>query len=198
MSIAVPPGPYFLSELLAVRMTLANHSQTTYQVQGYLQPSYCDSALWVESSGGGPPTYTWPTFPGFMHCPGGMNALAPGEQWSIVQFFPLTPSGRVTLSAHATFCTARQHGAWRRSLRTCGGVGPFTAGWPSVTIQVAPEAPMNRTIVLTSGNGRVSISAPHGRRRSAVLRVHRQLHRRQRRRIGDQRVLAADFRYGAD
>ncbi|MGO8951304.1 MAG: hypothetical protein ACLQUY_27350 [Ktedonobacterales bacterium] len=162
MTIAVPPGPYFLSELLEVQMTLANQSQTTYQVQGDPRPSYCDSAIWVGQSGGEPPTYQWPTFPD-LRCAELPSTLAPGEQWSILQFIPLTPSGRVTLSAQATFYTivsTEPDGGTEEN----GGPGPFTNGWPSLTIQVAPTVPANRTIALAAENGRLSISPPPGAR----------------------------------
>jgi hypothetical protein len=160
MSIAVPPGPYFLSELLAVRLTLANHSQTTYQVQGYPGPSYCDTAIWVGQSGGGPPTYQWPNFP-VGHCAPGVSTLAPGAHWSFVLFLPLTPSGSVTLSAQATFFTVVSTEP-DGSTSSTAGVGPFTQGWPSVTIQVVPRVPLNRTIGLAVANGRVRISAAPG------------------------------------
>lgn len=160
MTIDVPPGPYFLSELLEVQMTLANQSQTTYHVQGSPAPSYCDSALWVGQSGGGPPTYQWPTFP-VMSCAELGSTLAPGEQWSIVQFYPVTSSGRVTLSAHAAFSTIVSTEPGGGTVST-GGPGPFTQGWPSLTIQVSPQVSANHTIALAAANGRLTVSPPSG------------------------------------
>jgi hypothetical protein len=154
MSIAVSPGPYFLSELLEVQLTLANQSQTTYSVEGFLKPNYCASALWVGQSGGQPPAYQWPMLPILqsVKCALLPSTLAPGAHWSSVQFIPLTASGSVTLSAQAAF------------VASTGGVGPSTRGWPSVTIQVAPRVPANRTIALAAATGRLSISAPPGAR----------------------------------
>jgi hypothetical protein len=154
MSIAVSPGPYFLSELLEVQLTLANQSQTTYSVEGFLQPNYCASALQVGQSGGEPPDYQWPMLPLLQSrsCVRASSTLAPGERWSSVQFIPLTASGWVTLSAQANI------------VASTGGVGPFTRGWPSVTLQVAPQVPANRAIALAAANGRLSISAPPGAR----------------------------------
>jgi hypothetical protein len=163
MSIALPPGPYFLSELLEVQLTLANHSQTAYQVNGFPRPSYCDSAIWVGQSGGQPPTYQWPTFPD-LRCAILPSTLAPGAQWSFVQFIPLTPSGRVTLSAQATFITIESTEPVGGGAVYGAGVGPFTQGWPSLTIQVAPQVPANHTIALAAASGRLSISAPSGAR----------------------------------
>ena len=157
MRIAVQPGPYFLSELLAVQLTLANDSPTTYQVQGLPVPGDCDSALWVESSGGGLP-FSRVTSP-VVSCPGGLpTALAPGQHWSMTQFFPLTSSGRVTLSTHATFFTVSKTPGGGTAYS--GGVGPFTRGWPSVTIPVAPLAPENRKILLAPTIGHLIIIPP--------------------------------------
>jgi hypothetical protein len=166
MSIAVSPGPYFLSELLEVRLTLANQSQTTYSVEGSLQPNYCDSALWVGQSGGEPPDYQWPMLPLLqsVRCAILPSTLAPGEHWSSVQFIPLTPSGRVTLSAQATFANVVSTEPDGGTVSTGGVVGPFTRGWPSVTLQVAPQVPANRAIGLAAANGRLSISPPPGAR----------------------------------
>jgi hypothetical protein len=154
MSIAVSPGPYFLSELLEVHLTLANRSQTTYSVEGFLPPNYCASALSVQQSGGEPPDYQWPMLSILQSrsCVQASSTLAPGAQWSSVQFIPLTASGSVTLSAQANIVVST------------GGVGPFTRGRPSVTLQVAPRVPANRTITLAAANGRLSISAPPGAR----------------------------------
>jgi hypothetical protein len=161
MRIAVPDGPYFLSELLTVQLTLANDSPTTYQVQGSPSAGDCDSALWVESSGGGSPTS--PVTSPVISCPGGMpTALAPGQHWSVTEFFPLTTSGRVTLSTHAHFFTVSQEPDGGTAYS--GGVGPFTRGWPSVTIQVAPLAPANRKIHLAAAIGHLIIVAPRGAR----------------------------------
>jgi hypothetical protein len=159
MRITLPPGPYFLSEMLTLQLTLANDSQTTYQVQGSPTAGDCDSALWVESSGGGPPT-SKVTSP-LLSCPGVMStALAPGQHWSMAQFFPLTSSGRVTLSAYAHFSTVSK-GPGGGTAYT-GWVGPFTQGWPSVTIQVAPLAPANRKIVPAVAIGHLIIVPPPG------------------------------------
>jgi hypothetical protein len=160
-SIELPPGPYFLSELLAVQLTLANHGQTSYRVDGDPRPSYCFSALWVGLSGGQPPTYRWPTFP-YRSCTAPATTLSPGQHWSFVQFFPLTSSGRVTLSAQATFLTTVSSAPGGTVVT--GGVGPFTYGWPALTIQVAPQVPANRAIALAGANGRLRIAAPPGAR----------------------------------
>ena len=45
MSVRVPPGPYFLSELLPVDVALSNHSRTLITLGGAAVPSPCGSAL---------------------------------------------------------------------------------------------------------------------------------------------------------
>ncbi len=44
-TLRVVPGPYFLSELLPVDITLTNHSHTTYQLEGFPVANPCDQAL---------------------------------------------------------------------------------------------------------------------------------------------------------
>src|SRR5262249_22304885 len=78
------------------------------------------------------------------------------------EFVPLQASGPVTLSAHASFYTivSSEPGG---SVAT-GGLGPFTQGWPALTIQVEPQVPANRTIALVGANGRLTVAAPPGAR----------------------------------
>src|SRR5262249_51241311 len=85
-----------------------------------------------------------------------------GQHWSVVQFTPLTQSGRVTLSAHATFYTIVSSAPG--GIVSTGGVGPFTQGWPAVTLQIEPQVPANRTIALAAANGRLTIAALPGTR----------------------------------
>lgn len=157
MTVQVPTGPYFLRELLAVRMTLANHSQTTYYLAGAPEANGCGSALSAVLSGGGSPTYDFPAQPVFS-CPSMMSTLAPGRQLTIVVFIPVTASGRVTLSAQ-TYFLADVDGNIRDFDPI---VGPFTHGWPSLPIEVTPQVPVAHTITLAAANGRLRITAPSG------------------------------------
>lgn len=76
-----------------------------------------------------------------------------------MQFIPLTPSGSVTLSAQATFITVVSTEP-DGSTSSTGDPGPFATGWPSLTIQVAPQVAPNRTITLAAANGHLHIAAP--------------------------------------
>ncbi len=47
LSLRVTPSPYFLSDLVAARMTLANGSDRAYRLQGVPEMNDCDQALGV-------------------------------------------------------------------------------------------------------------------------------------------------------
>jgi hypothetical protein len=47
LSLRVSPSPYFLSDLVAARMTLANGSDRAYRLQGVPEMNDCDQALGV-------------------------------------------------------------------------------------------------------------------------------------------------------
>lgn len=160
LSLRISSGPYFLSELVAVEMTLANGSGTSYHVQGAARATVCDAALWMMLSGG-TPGYTLPTR-GFMSCPPITSELKPGDTWDVVEMLPLTSSGNVTLTAHVEFAVQAVSADGQAYQTT--GAGPFAHGWPALHITVGTAIPAGRTISLHASNlatiHTVSISAP--------------------------------------
>jgi hypothetical protein len=165
LSLRLSPGPYFLSELVAARMMLANGSDVAYQFQGVPETNDCDQAIGVLLAGGQEPRYTLPT-QGFVSCPEISSTLEPGETWTVDQLLPLTASGDVSLTAQARFIVSGTdaHGT---AFET-GSDGPFAGRWPTLHLAVAPNVPAGRGISLRPINllsiHRVSIAAPEGAR----------------------------------
>lgn len=160
LSLRVAPGPYFLSELLAVEMTLVNRSQTAYTSQGVPTANDCDQTMTVALTGGEAPHYT-PPVQGIGYCPMFSSTLKPGQTWTIVQMLPITASGYITLTAQANFLHMEK-GTDGSSYMT-GGDGPFAGRWPAVHLEVAPAIPVGRTLTLDrSLPDRVSVSGPQG------------------------------------
>ena len=146
MSLHLPRGPFFLGELLPVTVSLSNHSAKAVGYLGAPTGDACVPAFQVDLTGGSPPLYT---LPAMLHpqCPAPMpRQLGAGQTLTVPLLVPLTASGRVTLTARATFVSVTRG---RGTLIISSGPGPFiTGGWPSTTITVAPHAPADRAIHL--------------------------------------------------
>lgn len=158
LSLRVAPGPYFLSELLAVEMTLANNSLTAYTVQGAPTANDCGQTMGITLTGGQAPYYT-PPVRGIGYCPGFSSTLKPGQKWSIVQMLPITASGYITLTAQSSFLHMEK-GADGSTYMT-GAAGPFAGRWPTVHLAVTPAVPAGRTLTLDrSAPDRVTVTGP--------------------------------------
>lgn len=145
LSLRLSPGPYFVGELVVARMTLANGTPASYILPGAPQANDCGQTIGAVMSGGVAPTYTLPTI-GSVYCPFYTSTLHSGQTWTINQFLPLTASGNVTLTAQSSFMITTT-GADGTTYET-GSSGPFTRGWPTLHLSVAPTAPAGRTISL--------------------------------------------------
>jgi hypothetical protein len=64
------------------------------------------------------------------------------------------------LSAQATFYAASVD----PQTHSTPELYPFTHGWPTLNIRVAPQVPPGHMISLAAANGRLTISAPQGAR----------------------------------
>jgi hypothetical protein len=161
LSLRVAPGPYFLSELLAVEMTLANNSQTPYTSQGVPTVNDCAQTIGVTLTGGQAPYYT-PLVRGSGYCPIlSSSTLKPGQRWDIVQMLPITASGYITLTAQSNFLHMEK-GADGGTYMT-GGDGPFAGRWPAVQLAVTPVISPGRTLTLDrSLPDRVTVKGPQG------------------------------------
>jgi hypothetical protein len=146
MALYLPRGPFFLGELLPVTVSLSNHSAKAIGYLGAPTANACVPAFQVDLTGGSPPLYTLPAML-IPHCPAPMpRQLGAGRALAIPLLAPLTASGRVTLTAHAMFASVTRAGSG--TLTISSGPGPFMAGWPAMTITVAPHVPANRAIHL--------------------------------------------------
>lgn len=149
MSMSFTAGPYFLSELLEVDMSLTNHTQTTYNLTGTQDFSTpCSSALQANLKGSGSPHFYLTkqkslTF--FVVCVTAVGGLPlqPGQTISTRQYLPLISSGQNTLSVQLFF-----------------PIGSYpTASYPfknhvlSTTLDVMSQVPGDRKILSLQRNG---------------------------------------------
>lgn len=160
LSLRVAPGPYFLSELLAVEMTLANNSLTAYTAQGAPTPNNCSQTVGITLTGGEDPRYTPPSL-GAIHCPFFSSTLKPGQTWTIVQMLPITASGYVTLMAQSNFLHMEKEEDG--STYVTGRDGPFAGRWPAVHLAVTPVISPGRTLTLDKSlPDQVTVTGPQG------------------------------------
>jgi hypothetical protein len=153
-SMRLTPGPYFLGELLAIDLSLTNHSHTTFLVSGSSSAvdagKFCEAALTVTITGGHGPHYTLPLRePGCLF-PLVLTTLKPGQAISMRQYWSLTSSGQVTLeeSAHLAATPSNKGGS------------PLDGHWPSIRINVDSKVPADRMLSFTVLDARVHINAP--------------------------------------
>lgn len=173
MNMRVTPGPYFLGELLAVDLSLTNHTHPTVTLGGTRHTSddlLCgDSSLLPEQNGGTAPHYSLFTTPVQMiiscnaiRLPGPYSdlAFAPGQTVTGSFYVLLTNSGEVTLAGAAFFYvlpTNSQKGEWQRNS------GPLTGHLPVLRIHVMPQVPADRQLSILHEDSKSStIQAPTG------------------------------------
>lgn len=137
-----PNGPYFLSELIAVDISLTNHTPSVVSL-----PEGCGPSLWAELTGGGPPTYNLPPTP-IMSCPGPIDGppISPGATVTSHQMLPLTASGHVQLAAGRTM------------VKTSASVSQ-DAPSPTIGVTVNPHIPAGRTLSLRREGAVVAVNA---------------------------------------
>jgi hypothetical protein len=158
-SMTLTGGPYFLSETLAVDMTLTNHTQTTFSVEGFPADSPCESVPFLEVDGGGPPLFNFP-YLGIDSCPFISSQLKPGQTFTIHHYETLTASGKLKLTEGARFLVTETDANGNQS--TTDGPSPLDGYWPSVTIQVSPQVPQDYQLSFKQEGSQVSVIAPAG------------------------------------
>ena len=164
-TLRVMRGPYFLSELLSVDITLTNHSHTTYLLQGVPASVSCEQALWVNYMLAGANTvhYVFPVY-GVMSCPDATSQFKPGQTIATRQYIPLTDNGHVLLTEEARFLSTKTIPNQGKSITD--GSNPLDGHWPSLDIDVASRVPSNRIITLERTGSKVFVNAP------VVVRSH--------------------------
>jgi hypothetical protein len=156
MSLTLPPAPFFLSQLLPVRVALHNDSSGSVTYHGYPDPVPGKSALLVTISGGQPPLFTLPWYPPFSGPRPPDGRLDAGATLDMELLMPLTASGMVTLIARVRL----DHVTHEAGVATATEVQPFPDGWPSVVISVAPQVPADRMLQLQRRGPQVLVTAP--------------------------------------
>lgn len=161
MSMSVTPGPYFLGELLAVNLSLTNHTHPMLIMQGWVGSGACESAaLYPEQAGGTDPRYALYTLPVpfTYNCPmmgpGIGSPLAPGQTVAAHFYIVVKNSGDVTLVGKASFYLSKA------SFQ--GSPGPLAGHLPMLHMQVEPQTPTDRMISLQQKNTHVAVDAPAG------------------------------------
>jgi hypothetical protein len=153
-------GPYFLRELLPVDVSLTNRTQQMVQL---LEPDttadLChDSALMARLTVGSDPSVVFPPISVGVGCTNELRTtqVQPGETLIIHQYVPLIRSGAVTLGMQsARVCTLCPSA-------TPLPFPPLDGHWPTVQLQVQPQVPQDRALILQEQPGRVLIEAPAG------------------------------------
>ena len=156
-ALSITPGPYFLSELLSVDITLTNHSKHSIMLEGGAALNTCNGAFSVMVTGGQEPHYDVPVTPILMSCPAGMYTLATKESLSVHGYIAITRSGAATVAMNASASTL--------TLNTDGtvssqGSSPLAERWPTIAIQVTPWVPSNRLLSLQTQGNTVIVNAP--------------------------------------
>jgi hypothetical protein len=155
----ITPGPYFISQLLQVKMTLTNHRQQVVQIDG----GSCGSGpLEIDQSGGTNPKYQMPLTQIAVSCPGPWpESVAPGQTITDQDYIVLGSSGAVTLTENVGFVTMTiqvEHGQQIKSFTT--GKDPLDGHWPSLHINVAAQIPSDRVLTLQTGVASASVTGP--------------------------------------
>ncbi len=155
----VTTGPYFLSELLSVDVSLTNHTRMTVELLGRNKAdSVCfSSALNAQVTGGGSPTYTLPRLVFGCLQPLYITWLAPSQTLTIHYYLPLTKSGEVTITMGP--------------MRDPHLASPLDGHWPSLHIHVDAQVPSKRMLSLHTQGAQVMIQAPPAAR---VHLLHRE------------------------
>lgn len=143
----VTPGPYFLSELLLVDVSLTNHTQKSLTLDGRDKTAdQCVySAINARLTGKSASSYAFPELDVVCTAVGYFTDLKPDHTLSIRQYLPVTNSGEVTI----TMATTRYQTS-----------DPLNGHWPSLHIHVTPQIPSDHIISLGTQGTRVMIQAP--------------------------------------
>jgi hypothetical protein len=131
----VTPGPYFLSELLLVDLSLTNRKQTLLTLNGRNQPdNFCSSSVITALiTGKDAPSYSFPSLDFVCNQPAFITELMSGHTLTLRQYLPVTKNGEVMI----TMGTTRYQPP-----------DPLNGHGPSLHIHVAPRVPSGRMISL--------------------------------------------------
>jgi hypothetical protein len=176
MTMKITPGPYFLSELIEVDISLTNHTKTTFQGdichlfpklimidgEGLRDTSLASAVATTINSA---QYIGMRIFPHDMNLAGALTTIYTPtptpeclpDQFNLVQLQPtktitvqhyaaLTNSGHVTFAARAAFQRAVPGQNSRVTLVTAAN--PLDGHWPSLQISVSTQVPSDRMLAL--------------------------------------------------
>ena len=159
MSLGITRGPYFLSEMIAVTLSLHNGSSTSYIVGYPFVSGSCGYDPGVYITGGSPPNYTVP-IPTGHSCPSGFYnsvSLKSGSTLMSQKYLPLTSSGHVTLLSEVAFLKSTIENGYKVFSPTSS---PLDGHLPSAQITVSPKVPANRHVAFHIGGSKVTVIVP--------------------------------------
>lgn len=156
-TLSIPPGPYFLSELLSVDITLTNSSRHSIMLEGGPSINTCTGAFSAMVTGGQEPHYDIPVTPITMSCPPGMSTLAVKESLSAHGYIAITRSGAATVAMDARASTLALNSDGTVSNQ---GSRPLAEHWPTIAIKVVPQIPSDRLLSLQTQGNTVIVNAP--------------------------------------
>jgi len=163
MVMRLTAGPYFLSEMLAVDISLTNHTDQAvhlgFPFEGYACGYNSSDDTGVQIVGGHKPEYTLP-LPTDHSCPPrpeGNSVLKAGQTLSVHRYLPLTLSGQMTLVGKTQFYQPKAN-TFPEPVAS-----PLDHHWPSLHITVSSHIPVNRTLSLQRTNTQVTVLAPSGK-----------------------------------
>ncbi|HLH64019.1 MAG TPA: hypothetical protein VKV20_20270 [Ktedonobacteraceae bacterium] len=158
LSLYLTPGPYFLSEMLAVDVSLTNNSNNPYYVGEPFMNSACGYSYNVNMTGGEAPYYKIMITTDHS-CPYNSNAieLKPGQTLTSNKYLPLTASGDVTLTSYTDFYTKNATNSFPFYTSI---TGPFAGHWPSKPINVDSRIPSNLKLSYNMQGTHVNVNAP--------------------------------------
>jgi hypothetical protein len=160
MSLAITPGPYFLSEMVAVKVTLTNNSQKNAYPGLPFSGDSCGYYPGVEITYTGNPQFTIPI--AFDHScpyiPARPATLKPGQTMSFLGYIPLQQSGQVTLTSPANFYTGPNS---QQILPGPTSIpDPFGSQGLVARIHVSPTIPADRRIPFKVQGYNAIVEAP--------------------------------------
>jgi hypothetical protein len=150
LTMSVTPGPYFLSELIAVDMSLTNQTQATIHLQsgnGLNQEFMCDPPLRATLTGGSIPKFSlWSSqTPIMVACTTALlqTSLTPGQTITTRQFVALTVSGQNALTVELS-----SPGFAETSLKDAFKANPL-----SMQLNVMASVPDDRNVLSLQRSG---------------------------------------------
>ncbi len=186
MTMKITPGPYFLSELLEVDISLTNHTQTTFQgdichlipklimIDGEgLRDTSLERALTAINQDFGVKKFPHGTSlasafatiyahnylpPCNLIDPTFLRQLQPSKSIATTGYVVLTKSGHVTLAARAAFQRAIPGQNGRVTLVPIAS--PLDGHWPSLQIWVSTQVPPDRILSLHQQPTKAIVDVP--------------------------------------